>query len=128
MKAESARFRGRALSRRPAAPTVSESPIRRAGRTPRIPEKTCFPNTELLIDGRWRPGATKRTLDVLNPATGEIIGTAAVADPADLDEALVAAGKGFKAWRAVSAFDRYKVLRKAADLLRGTPRKRPRRC
>ena len=77
-----------------------------------------FPDTELLIDGRWRPGATKRTLDVLNPATGQVIGTAAVADAVDLDEALAAAGKGFKAWRAVSAFDRYKVLRKAADLLR----------
>ncbi len=55
-----------------------------------------FPDTELLIDGRWRPGATKRTLDVLNPATGEVIGTAAVADAADLDEALAAAQKGFR--------------------------------
>ena len=38
-----------------------------------------FPDTELLIDGRWRPGATKRSLDVLNPATGEVIDLSAPA-------------------------------------------------
>ena len=36
----------------------------------------------------------------------------------DLDRALEAADKGFKAWRKVSAFDRSKVMRKAANLLR----------
>ena len=37
---------------------------------------------------------------------------------ADLDEALEAAERGFAAWRKVSAYDRAKVMRKAADLLR----------
>jgi succinate-semialdehyde dehydrogenase/glutarate-semialdehyde dehydrogenase len=36
----------------------------------------------------------------------------------DLDRALAAADKGFKIWRKVSAFDRSKVMRKAADILR----------
>ena len=55
---------------------------------------------------------------MVNPATGEPIGTVAHADRADLDRALEAADKGFQAWRKVSAFDRSKVMRKAADLLR----------
>src|SRR4029077_20544250 len=36
----------------------------------------------------------------------------------DLDRALAAAEKGFKAWRKVSAYDRYKLMRKAADIFR----------
>ena len=34
---------------------------------------------------------------------------------ADLDRALAAAAKGFAQWRKVSAHDRYKLMRKAAD-------------
>lgn len=74
--------------------------------------------TRLLIDGTWRAGAAGRTQDVTNPATGEIIGTLAMAEAADLDEALAAAAQGFRLWRATSAFDRCKVLRKGADLVR----------
>ena len=37
---------------------------------------------------------------------------------ADLDRALAAADKGFKQWRKVSAYERYKIMRKAADLMR----------
>src|SRR3546814_20830078 len=53
------------------------------------------------------------------PATGEEIGKVAHAEKADLDRALAAADKGFKAWKKVSPYDRYKVLRKAADIIRG---------
>ena len=35
-----------------------------------------------------------------------------------VDRALAAADKGFRAWRKVSPFDRYKVMRKAAELIR----------
>ncbi|MBB4423827.1 acyl-CoA reductase-like NAD-dependent aldehyde dehydrogenase [Bradyrhizobium sp. CIR48] len=55
---------------------------------------------------------------MLNPATGEPVGTHAYADREDLEQALEAAARGFKAWRQVSAYDRGKILRKAADLLR----------
>ncbi|HXR02298.1 MAG TPA: NAD-dependent succinate-semialdehyde dehydrogenase, partial [Pseudomonas sp.] len=46
------------------------------------------------------------------------IGIVAHADRADLDEALDAAAKGFKVWRAVAPFDRCKIMRKAASLMR----------
>jgi succinate-semialdehyde dehydrogenase / glutarate-semialdehyde dehydrogenase len=77
-----------------------------------------YQNVSLLIDGAWTPASGGRTLTVLNPATGEGIGSVAHADQSDLDRALAAAEKGFEVWRKVSAFDRSKVMRKAADLLR----------
>ena len=77
-----------------------------------------YPQTELFIDGAWSAASDGRTMDVLNPATGEVIGTVACATPADLDRALVAAERGFRTWRKVSPFERSKVLREAARLLR----------
>ena len=77
-----------------------------------------YPSTQLFIDGRWRDATDRRTLDVINPATGDTIGTAAHASVADLDEALAAADRGFRAWRATSPFDRCRMLRAAAALLR----------
>jgi succinate-semialdehyde dehydrogenase / glutarate-semialdehyde dehydrogenase len=77
-----------------------------------------YPNVSLHIDGSWTPAAAGRTLTVVNPATGDAIGTVAHADRADLDRALEAAEKGFNVWRKVSAFDRSKLMRKAANLLR----------
>jgi succinate-semialdehyde dehydrogenase/glutarate-semialdehyde dehydrogenase len=72
----------------------------------------------LFIDGQWTKAAGGRSIPVVNPATGEPIGTVAHADKSDLDRALEAAAKGFRAWRKVSAFDRSKLMRKAANLLR----------
>ncbi|MGU3540819.1 NAD-dependent succinate-semialdehyde dehydrogenase [Methylobacterium sp. A54F] len=77
-----------------------------------------YPDVELHVAGRWRAGADGETLPVLNPATGEAIGRLAVATRSDLDDALAAAERGFAAWRRVGPFDRAKVLRRAADLLR----------
>src|SRR5271156_149037 len=77
-----------------------------------------YPSVSLFIDGTWSPAAAGRTLPVVNPSTGEVVGTVAHAERADLDRALEAADKGFRAWRKVSAFDRSKVMRKAADILR----------
>ena len=77
-----------------------------------------YPNVQLFIDGKWRPAASGRTIPVLNPATEENVGTVAHADKSDLDEAVAAAEKGFKVWRAISSYERSKVMRKAADLMR----------
>ena len=79
---------------------------------------THYPNTQLYIDGVWRNASGDRNLPVRNPATGEVIGHVAYASIADLDDALSAAERGFAAWRRVSAFERYKIMRRAAQLLR----------
>ena len=77
-----------------------------------------YPNVQLYINGEWRNARSGRSSPVLNPATEEVIGTFAHAGKDDLDEALEAADKGFALWKKVSAFDRSKLMRKAADLLR----------
>jgi succinate-semialdehyde dehydrogenase/glutarate-semialdehyde dehydrogenase len=77
-----------------------------------------YSDISLFIDGSWTPAAGGRTIDVVNPATGEKIGTVPHAATSDLDRALEAADKGFHTWRKVSAFDRSKLMRKAANILR----------
>lgn len=77
-----------------------------------------YPDVLLHIDGEWRPALGGETIPVLDPATEEQIGTIAHARRADLDLALAAAEKGFAAWRKVSAFERYKRMQKAANLIR----------
>jgi succinate-semialdehyde dehydrogenase/glutarate-semialdehyde dehydrogenase len=74
-------------------------------------------DTLLHIDGSWTPGAGGATLDVLNPATGEIFGRVAVAEAADLERAAAAAHRAFQTWRRVSAFERGRLLKAAAALL-----------
>ncbi len=77
-----------------------------------------YKDVQLHIAGEWCDGDSGATLDVLNPATGEAIGKVAKAEIADLARAVLAADKGFSTWKRVPAYDRYKILRKAADLLR----------
>ncbi len=77
-----------------------------------------YPDTQLYIDGAWCAAASGRTHPVVNPATGEVIGKFAWADRADLDRALAAVDKGFQTWKKVSAYERSKIMRKAADLMR----------
>lgn len=82
-------------------------------------EKTSgYPDTLLFIDGEWRGGIEGKTIAVIDPATDERIGSVAHATRADLDAALVAVERGFKVWAATSAFERSKIMRKAAELLR----------
>jgi succinate-semialdehyde dehydrogenase/glutarate-semialdehyde dehydrogenase len=77
-----------------------------------------YPEVSLFIDGAWTPSAAGKTLTVLNPATGDTLGKLAHATTADLDRALAAAEKGFAGWRRMSAYERSKIMRKAADLMR----------
>src|SRR3954452_10626885 len=77
-----------------------------------------YPTVQLHIGGACGEASTAETLPVLNPATGEPVGTVPVATREDLDEALEAAQRGFRTWKAVSAYERSKIMRKAADLLR----------
>ncbi|MBB3769877.1 succinate-semialdehyde dehydrogenase/glutarate-semialdehyde dehydrogenase [Angulomicrobium tetraedrale] len=81
-----------------------------------------YPDVLLFIDGEWREGrghdGTRAHEPIVNPATEEVIGTLAHASRADLDAALTAAEKGFATWRHVVPHERYKLMRKAAEILR----------
>ncbi|WP_441232015.1 NAD-dependent succinate-semialdehyde dehydrogenase [Tardiphaga sp. 215_C5_N2_1] len=75
-------------------------------------------HTQLFIDGEWRESRSAETIVVVNPATEDIIGSVSHARHADLDDAVSAAGKGFKIWRKMSPLDRSHIMRTAANLLR----------
>ncbi len=55
---------------------------------------TSYANLELYIDGKWT-GGNGRGEDVINPATEKPLARLPHASPADLDQALEAAKKGF---------------------------------
>ena len=77
-----------------------------------------YTDLALHIGGGWRNGDGRQGEDVVNPATEKPLARLPHAGASDLDQALEAAKKGFEVWRATSAYDRAKVLRKAANLVR----------
>jgi len=77
-----------------------------------------YSDVSLFIDGEWTAGTSGKSEPIINPATGKVLARLAHAGKDDLDRALAAADKGFKQWKAVSPYDRYKILRKAAELMR----------
>jgi succinate-semialdehyde dehydrogenase/glutarate-semialdehyde dehydrogenase len=72
----------------------------------------------LYIDGEFVAGEGRRTQDVINPATLEVLGQLPHATEADLDRALAAAQRAFESWKKSSPMDRSAILRKVATLSR----------
>lgn len=79
---------------------------------------TAYPEVYLLVDGEWISAKERASSPVVNPATGEVIGQVPHATRADMERAIESTQKGFKTWRNTSAYERAKILRKAAALLR----------
>ncbi|TQF77678.1 NAD-dependent succinate-semialdehyde dehydrogenase [Elioraea sp. Yellowstone] len=73
---------------------------------------------EMLIDGKFTRGSSGKGEPVINPATEQTLAELPHAAQSDLEAAVAAAEKGFNAWKAMSAYDRYRILRKGADILR----------
>jgi succinate-semialdehyde dehydrogenase/glutarate-semialdehyde dehydrogenase len=72
----------------------------------------------MYIDGKWCEADSKRTLAVTNPATEETIADIAYGGRGEAKRALEAAGKAMTSWMKLTAYDRAKVLKKTADLMR----------
>jgi succinate-semialdehyde dehydrogenase/glutarate-semialdehyde dehydrogenase len=70
------------------------------------------------IDGEWCPADDGRTLGVINPATEETITEVAYGGKAETRRALEAAHRALPGWMKQTAYDRAKVLKKTADLMR----------
>ena len=76
-----------------------------------------YEKLEMYVDGKWLDGGRSGE-DVLNPATAQVLGKLPHATPEDLDAALSSAAKGYEIWRKTSAYDRARIMKKAADLMR----------
>lgn len=77
-----------------------------------------YPELKMFIAGRWCGSYSDKLLPVVSPATNDVLGQLPCASTADLDDALEAARCSFPRWRETSPFDRARILRRAADLLR----------
>jgi aldehyde dehydrogenase (NAD+) len=79
---------------------------------------TTVEQKQLLINNEWRPSASGKTMDVINPATEEVIAAVASADRDDVDAAVAAARAALAGpWGQISARERGRLVRKLADRL-----------
>ncbi|HXY48195.1 MAG TPA: aldehyde dehydrogenase family protein [Terriglobales bacterium] len=71
----------------------------------------------LLIDGQWVEGG--KTLDSINPATGEVLTSAVEASAQEVDRAVQAARRAFEGgrWRTMPASERGRMIWRLADLV-----------
>jgi len=79
-------------------------------------------DTELLrsqawIDGQWVASRSGETIAVTNPADGSTVGSVPALSAEETREAIVAADKGFFAWRSLAAKERSATLMKWYDLI-----------
>ncbi|MBT0667713.1 NAD-dependent succinate-semialdehyde dehydrogenase [Novosphingobium profundi] len=78
---------------------------------------TDFLKTQCYIDGQWCDAASGATLDVTNPGTGEVMGTVPKMGAEETLRAIDAAEAALPAWRAKTAGERSKLLRKLYELM-----------
>jgi succinate-semialdehyde dehydrogenase / glutarate-semialdehyde dehydrogenase len=70
-----------------------------------------------LIGGAWVQADSGRTLEVRNPATGALVGVVPALGAAETRRAIEAAAKALAGWRALTAKERQKPLRRLFDLM-----------
>jgi len=70
-----------------------------------------------LINGEWVQADSGATIDVVNPATGLVIGNVPKSGKAETRRAIEAADAAFEIWRKTSALERSKLLRQLHDAI-----------
>jgi succinate-semialdehyde dehydrogenase/glutarate-semialdehyde dehydrogenase len=73
--------------------------------------------TDLFVDGRWRPAADGSRFEVSDPADGRVVASVASATREDVQAAIAAADAARKTWAARTAKDRATLLRRWYDLI-----------
>ncbi len=69
------------------------------------------------INGKWIASEAKESLEIHNPATGEVLERCPLGTASELDQAVQAAKEAFKTWRSTPAVDRVQYLFKLKVLL-----------
>lgn len=73
---------------------------------------------QLLINGERRESSEGVAVDVINPATGDSLGQVAYGSPADIENAINIAQGGQQSWQSVPAWERGRILKDAASIIR----------
>lgn len=76
-----------------------------------------FRTMKMIINGKRVDAASGETVEVWNPATGEVLDTVPVATQADIEAALDAARQGQKVWAKVPMYERIAILKRFRALL-----------
>lgn len=71
----------------------------------------------MLIDGQWVQADSGQTIDVINPATGELIARVPNGGAAETQRAIAAAERAMTSWRKTLSKQRAIVLRKLYELM-----------
>ena len=72
---------------------------------------------KMFVDGAFVDALSGETMEVLNPATGEVIAEVPMAGVEDVDRAVAAAEKAWDTWRSKTPKDRMELLLKLADVI-----------
>lgn len=80
------------------------------------------PKASHFVDGAYREDTAGEAIPVIYPATGEVIATVHAATPSVIEEALASSARAQTEWAALRGVERGRVLRRAADLIRGRNR------
>jgi aldehyde dehydrogenase (NAD+) len=73
----------------------------------------------IYIDGSWVPSLGTGTIDVVNPATEEVIATVPEGVPGDVDRAVAAARAALPVWSRTAGEERGKFLQRISELMEG---------
>ena len=71
----------------------------------------------MLIGGEWRRAASSEEIEVVNPATEDVVGSVPSAAPADVELAVATAKRAFPEWAATDVEKRAQILAEAAALI-----------
>ena len=78
---------------------------------------TVLDRTLVYIDGAWSPSAGDNVIDVLNPASEQVIAQVAQGTAADVDRAVASAKAALPAWSALSPAERADHLQRVHEAL-----------
>ncbi|HER63267.1 MAG TPA: NAD-dependent succinate-semialdehyde dehydrogenase, partial [Desulfobacteraceae bacterium] len=70
-----------------------------------------------LVNGQWIGAENGRTFEVHNPSTGEMIGAVAALGREETGRAVTAAAAAYPSWRAMTAKERSRIMRRWYDLI-----------
>ncbi len=87
-----------------------------ANGAPQLTDPRLF-RQQAYIDGAWVDADSGDTIDVSNPANGEVLGTVPKLGRDETRRAIEAADRAWPAWRAKTAKERAAILRKWFDLI-----------
>ena len=75
-------------------------------------------SNRVFINGGYRESGSTESLEVINPATEEVIGQIPFTSASEVEEAIAVANRSQKAWNKINALTRAEVMHKVATSMR----------